>query len=286
MVLPPGRRSAKLAHHFNRGYFLGYPSTFAMIYYWDLDTKRVKAAYSVKFNEAGIAQASLSPNARRLRDDLDNRESTDEDDEVQAPAHLDIMAMGYPFTRLKNVVLPVKCTHSTFGILIHDCADRNRAFVTGMEPVTTGACLRGWKRHYAGAYVVELNGHPVYNSDDFLTVCALVQAELSTVPHPTIVLTLAPERADALRDTGISPRMPLDQFRPVIRILHEMGEGITLADADLPDDQELVSAIRSVCDNPSIPPDMASTGLRDTSNYEEGSVPGSKWTRRQLRKLP
>jgi hypothetical protein len=275
-----------LVHQFNRGYFLGYPSTFVMIYYWDLDTKRVKTAYSVKFDEAGIAQASLSPNARRLRDALDHRESTDEDVEVQAPAHLDLMAMGSPFTRLKNVVLPVKCTHSTFGILIHDCADRNRAFITGMEPITTGASLRGWKRHYAGEYVVELNGHPIYNSADFVMVCALVQAELSTVPHPTISLTLAPERADALRDTGISPRMHLDQFRPVIHILHEMGEGITLTDTDLPDDQELASTIRSVCDDPSLPPYMASTGLRDTSNYEEGTVPGSKWTRRQLRKLP
>jgi hypothetical protein len=161
MVIPPGRRSAKLAHHFNRGYFLGYPSTFAMIYYWDLETKLVKTACSVEFDEAGIAQSLLLPNARWLRDALDNRESTDEVVEVQAPAHLDPMAVGYPFRKLKTVVLPVKCTHSTFGILAHDCANCHRAFITGMDPTITGVSLRGWKRHYAGAYIVELNCHPI-----------------------------------------------------------------------------------------------------------------------------
>jgi hypothetical protein len=57
-------------------------------------------------------------------------------------------------------------------------------------------------------------------------------------------------------------------------------------DNALPYDQELVSTIHSVCDGSSLPPDMSSTGLRDTSNYEEGIVPGSKWTQQQLPKLP
>jgi hypothetical protein len=88
---PPGRRSGKLEQHYNRGYLLGYTATFAMIYYWDLDTKRVTTAYSVKFDEVGIAESSLSPNSRRLHDALDNRENTDKPTEVQAPAYLDLL---------------------------------------------------------------------------------------------------------------------------------------------------------------------------------------------------
>jgi hypothetical protein len=287
MVCPPGRRYGKLEQHCNSGFFLGYPLTFAMIYYWDLDTKCVNTAYSVKFDEAGIAESLLSPNVRRLRDALDNREITDETLEVQAPAHIDLHASGCPFTRLKTVTLPVCCTHPTFGILVHDCAARQRAFIAGMDAQITGASLRGWKRHYAGAYVVEINGCAVFNALEFGLVCAHVRDDLASTPSPHITLTLAPERAEAMHHTDVSSRMRLDQFRPVIHILHKMGEDITLADTDLPDDEELVSAICSVVRDGDLPPDIAkSTGLHDTSNFEAGTQPGSKWTRRQLRKLP
>jgi hypothetical protein len=36
-----------------------------------------------------------------------------------------------------------------------------------MTPHSMGAALRGWRRNYAGAYIVELDDHPVFNSADF-----------------------------------------------------------------------------------------------------------------------
>jgi hypothetical protein len=74
----------------------------------------------------------------------------------------------------------------------------------------------------------------------------MVHQENLTMPHPTLSLTLSPERKEALRDPGVSPRLHLDQFRPVIRILSKIWEGSALSDADLPDDDELISAIQSV----------------------------------------
>jgi hypothetical protein len=110
---------------------------------------------------------------------------------------------------------------------------------------------------------------------------------LPQTPKPNLTLTLAPERAKALHHPDVSPMMHLDKCGPVIRIIHETGEGITLADINLPDDKELVSEICSVLGDGAVTPDIANpTGLHDTSNNEEGTQPGSKWTRRQLRKLP
>jgi hypothetical protein len=71
LVRPPGRRSAKLVNHVNRGIFLGYTSTLTQIYYFDVDTTRVKTAFSVKFDEVGVSMDVRSPSAKRLRDALD-----------------------------------------------------------------------------------------------------------------------------------------------------------------------------------------------------------------------
>jgi hypothetical protein len=239
LVRPPGRRSAKLVNHVNCGIFLGYTSTLTQIYYFDVDTTRVKTAFSVKFDEAGVSMDVRSPNAKRLRDALDGHDPEMDATVTSAPSHLDLISSGCPFTALKTIVLNVRCALPTFGIETHDCAARHRAYLTGMSPSSTGSTLRGWKRNYAGDYIVELNGHAIFNSSDFSTSCALVHQAHLTIPHPTLSLTLAPERKEALRDPGVSPRLHLDQFRPVIRILSEIGEGSAIPDEDLPDDSEL-----------------------------------------------
>jgi hypothetical protein len=156
-----------------------------------------------------------------------------------------------------------------------------------MPPSSTGSTLRGWKRNYVGAYIVELNGHAIFNSSDFLTSCALVHQAHLAIPHPTLLLTLAPERKEALRDPGVSPRLHLDQFRPVIHILSEIGEGSAILDEDLPDDNELFCAIHSItAPTGSAPHLLPLPDLQDSDpNYELGTQPGSKWTRRKFRKL-
>jgi hypothetical protein len=141
-----------------------------------------------------------------------------------------------------------------------------------METQSTGASLRGWKRHYAGADVVEINGHTIFNALDLDLACAHVLDEFLSAPSPHISLTLAPERAENLRHTDVPPWMQLDHFFPGIRILHEMGGCITFAGMDLRD--ELVSAIRSTPGDIELPPDIANPmGLHDTSKYEEGTQP-------------
>jgi hypothetical protein len=199
-----------LVNHVNRGIFLGYTSTLTHIYYFDVDTTQVKTAFSIKFDEAGVSMDVRSPNAKRLRDALDGHDPEMDDTVTSAPSHLDLISSGCPFTALKTIVLNVRCALPTFGIETHDCTARHRAYLTGMSPSSTGSTLRGWKRNYIGAYIVELNGHAILDSSDFLMSCALVHQAHVTIPHPTLSITLAPERKEALRDPGVSPRLHLD----------------------------------------------------------------------------
>jgi hypothetical protein len=168
----------------------------------------------------------------------------------------------------------------TFGVEAHDCAARHRAYLTGMDPTSTGSTLWGWRRNYVGAYIMESNGHEVFNSLDFSTICALVHKEHLMVHHPKLSLIFTPERKESLRDPIVSPHLHLDQFRPVIHILSGIGESNTLSDAELPDDDELISTIHSVadqgCSSPMPPP---LPHLQDSDpNYEIGTQPGYKLT--------
>jgi hypothetical protein len=132
------------------------------------------------------------------------------------------------------------------GIETVDCADLTRAYISDITQHSTGAALRGWRRNYDGAYIVELDEHPVFNSAYFAHACTLVRAALLTHPKTTIKLTLASERKEPMRDPGCSPQIHIDQFRPVIRTLFEMREGKSITLDEMPDDGDIVAVIRAV----------------------------------------
>jgi hypothetical protein len=115
-----------------------------------------------------------------------------------------------------------------------------------MTPHSIGAALRGWRRNYDGAYIFELDEHPVFNSADVAHACTLVRAALLNHPKTTIKLTLAPERKEPMRDPGCSPQIHVDQFCPVIRTLFEMREGRSITLDEMPDDDDIIDAIRAV----------------------------------------
>jgi hypothetical protein len=154
LVRPPGCRSVKLGNHLNCGIFLGYTSTLIQIYCYNVDTVRVKTAFSVKFDEAGVSMDSRYPNAKRLRDALDGQDPEVDTTVTSAPSHLELVSYGCPSTALKMIILNMRCALPTFGIERHECVTRHRAYLTGMAPSSTGSTLRVWKRNYVGAYTV------------------------------------------------------------------------------------------------------------------------------------
>jgi hypothetical protein len=246
IVKPPDKRNGKLEVNFRRGFFLGFTGTLSQIYYWDLVSQHVKRAYTFKYDECSTVIERPSPNSRHLRDALDGKELPVDTQETSAPAAFDLAFTASPFVKLKELELQIRCEHLTFGIEAVDCADLTRAYISNMTPHSTGAALRGWRRNYAGAYIVELDEHPVFNSADFAHACTLVRAALLTHPKTTIKLTLAPERKEPMRDSGCSPQIHVDQFRPVIRTLFEMWEGRSITLDEMPDDDDIVDAIRAV----------------------------------------
>jgi hypothetical protein len=185
------------------------------------------------------------PNARRLHDALNGHDPVVEAKKINAPSHLDLVSSTSPFTALKTIVCNVRCALPTLGIETHDCAACHRSYLTGMTPSSTESTICSWRRTYVGAYIVELNVH-IFHSLDLVSTCALVHRDHIMLHRQTLSLMLAPEHQEALCDPGVSHRLHLDQFGPVIRILSEIGEGSALSDADLPDDDELILAIQYV----------------------------------------
>jgi hypothetical protein len=146
----------------------------------------------------------------------------------------------------------------------------------GMAPNSTMAALRRWRHHYIIAYIVELDGHAMFNSTD-LTACVHTHQAHLTTPHPTLYLTLALECKEALHNTGVSPRMHLDQLHQVIHILSKIGEDTVLLDEDLPDNDGLVSVTHSVATYTLPSPPYMLPDLQDVDpNYEMGTQPRSK----------
>jgi hypothetical protein len=132
----------------------------------------------------------LSPNSQQLCDALDGKEIPVDHQESSAPAALDLVSSSSPFSRLNILDLQIRCDHSTFGIESTDCADLNRDFISDTIPHSTGAGIRGWRRNYAGAYIIDVYGHPIFNTSDFEYACASSHAALTTHPKTVITLTL------------------------------------------------------------------------------------------------
>jgi hypothetical protein len=141
-----------------------------------------------------------------------------------------------------------------------DCSLLNRACVSDMIPSVTSADLRGWRCNYDGAYIIEMDERLVFNTTDFQAACDTIHQSLVSTLRTVIRLTLAPERRVALEDDGVVPRLHLDHLRHVNRVLYEMREGRMIVIDELYDDEELVTAIRSVADDISVSP-APGTGL-------------------------
>jgi hypothetical protein len=166
-VKPPDKINGKLESNFRRGFFLGLTGTLLQIYYRDLVSQRVKRAYTVTYDECSTVMDRPSPNSRNLREAMDGKEISADTQESGAPAVFDLVSSQSPFIKLKVLLLQVQYDHDTFVILSVDCEELIGAFICNMTPHSTGAALRGWRRNYADAYIVQLEHIPVFNTEDF-----------------------------------------------------------------------------------------------------------------------
>jgi hypothetical protein len=276
LVRPPGKRNGKLVNRATPGRFMGYTGTLCKIYYQDLVTKRIKTALSVKLDESGAGLGPMTPNTQQLRDALDGKLLPHIDQDTRAPSELGLLIKNSPFLELTKFTIQVCCDYPTFGIRVDVCSSRGRVYLTDMLPCSSGARLRGWRHNYVGAYIVEIKKYAIFTTYHFLDACAATRAKVAVSAAPFMVLTLPPERLEAMSGDVHPPHLHLDQFRPVIRVLYELGEGKKMPAVEMPTDDEIMQAISSVHDA-SVP--------CSTDSYAPETHPGTKWKRRQLLKF-
>ena len=175
-ALPPranGKRNAKLDNGTWTGIFLGYCKTLRNALYWDLDTKEVKTAQHVAFNETFIGEDfdSLPPHAKILCA-VDMSELRPEEFEVpEQLLNLDVSTSS--FVRFKDFTLPVDFdADSPLGIEFACCPRLHRAYVSAIDNCSPGHKLKAFRKHQLSSYIVSLDEQPIFSLADIEAVLA------------------------------------------------------------------------------------------------------------------
>jgi hypothetical protein len=230
-VRPPGRHPSKLELHVNHGRFLGYTATWTHIHYLELRTNGIKTSFHVRYDEGMSKLKVPTSNSRQLLAAL-GRPLPAKDDDNPAPVDCGLVALSSPFQTLVTVTVFIRCDSPTLRLTLATCAARSRAFIQDITPKSTCSKIRDWRRKYCGAYIVQIDGNPVFSLSDakFLLIKARDLAPQSETPHLTLIM--APDTPPSVSDVAPgTPRLRIDQFRTVIHALCEMGEGHAMPEA-------------------------------------------------------
>ena len=222
------RRAAKLESDTRCGTFLGYSASMKNILYFDPITETVKDCRSMIFDESEheLEYSQRSPNARMLAD-VKTRRPVAIDAATVVP-NLDVTTSA--FTTFKTVRLPYDSTADEFplGFELSQCARLRRAFISRLRQAPVGQSLRTARRDLHGAYLVSLDGTPIFTQSD---VDRVLQRLSNAAPPPTHVeIVYAPERRAAFDDRTGPLHLRLNDLRRIAALQHVPGEGLTSRD--------------------------------------------------------
>jgi hypothetical protein len=177
-------------------------------------TNTVKVNTHAQFDEGMNDVPTLPPNAEYL-----NR--VQKDTLPVEPTHipsLDLDTTTNPFSVLADETLAITCDHPSFGFELFTCTHRRRVAISDIARGTTGAGIRNGRRRYTGAFLVAINGTPVFSLADATAAFRTVRDN----PDATdLVVTLSPERQPSLRDLREPFVFGIDQLRAVNSIRTE-----------------------------------------------------------------
>jgi hypothetical protein len=265
VVRHPGPRPSKLEIHANIGNFLGYTATRTQAHYIDSKTKKIKMSAHVRYDEGMCDSDYPSLNARQLRVALGHPLPAESID-APMPMDLDLVDISSPFTELITLSIKVRCEDPSLGFVFGVCAARSRAFIVDIQRDSTASKIKYWRRKYRGAYIVEVNTHPIFTAEDSTLLLSAVRDNAPHNAASVFTIVLAPDTppSKTTPDTGI-PHLQMAQFRTAISALYEIGEGKKMPCDALDGDDILSTAINVISD---------------------GEIrPETKWTRRQLKPL-
>jgi hypothetical protein len=182
------------------------------------------------------------------------------------PTDLDLVSMSPTFTELATLSLKIRCKNPSLGLVFGVCAALSRDFIADIERYSTASKIKDWRGKYHGAYIVDVDKHPVFTSEDFTRLLFYVRNSAPHSAEPSFTVVLEPDTppSKVAPDTGI-PHLQMAQFFIAISALYEIGEGKNIPDDALDGDDVLSTAIKILPD---------------------GEVkPGTKWTCLQLKPL-
>ena len=176
------------------GIFLGYSRTMKTALVYNVQTGKVVESQHVAFDEGFNGEDNVPPNAKLLKasgmDPEELESSMDFRGDVES-----LEVDPSPFTRLEEVTMPCNWGEETaLGLEFSKCSRMLRAFISHIDKgiAAKGLKNRAFHRKYLGAYVVEVQGEPVYSVDDIVNV--LDNLALEKPPPATVILTLALEK--------------------------------------------------------------------------------------------
>ena len=193
-----------------------------------------------------------TPNSKQLRISEGKPVPADEDEEG-APENLSLVVSSSPFLDLDEINMKVVCDHETFGIDIKQCIDRDRAYISNMEPGSSGSKIRRWKK-WRGAYVVQVDDTPVVTAADAIEALRWAREAIEETERRTVKLVLAPDKDGInLERDGGSPLMYNEQMMSAVRAIYAVEEGESIKVDEIP---TLEDVVRSISD----PSSLANSG--------------------------
>ena len=182
---PTNRRAEKVVADSRTGVFLGFSKTMKNILYFDLETETVKDAQHVAFDESmnDLKESDKPPNARLL-DSVKRGDGPDIMDLDLPLPNLDVSLR--PFNDISTFTLAIDFENENcpLGMEFRKCSRLQRAYASKFIKAPIGERLRSFRKGFEGAYVVSINGRPVFDVEDIDT--ELQQIYSSSHPPDTM----------------------------------------------------------------------------------------------------
>jgi hypothetical protein len=134
--------------------------------------------------------------------------------------HDPIVSLACPLTELVTVSVTIRCDHTSLGLRLNTCAARSRVYISDIDPGSTCRKIRDWRRKYKGAYIFQINGHPVFSEASALQQLTKIVKLAPTLSTPMLELIVTPGSPILhLHSSTSTPGLQLDQFRTFIHAL-------------------------------------------------------------------
>ena len=225
-ALPSEDRDAKLDVHGRAGIFLGYKKSMRHAFYYDLQTKTVKTARHIAFDEGMSDMKKPPPFVQLLRGELKPDQLHLDD------ATADMQVSLSPF----NEIDIVDCdfdpkSDQPLGFQIERCPHYLRAYVSSFNrpfgPVDTSVA----NKRYLGGYVLKVGKHFTFSPEDVRN--ALAEYSSLDSPPKTLPIMIARDQRVHLGDKRPPPLhlRPVD-IRRVAALNLVAGEGPQISDSN------------------------------------------------------